>query len=279
MIGSALGVQPLAVAFLVVETLRLRRRVAQLERNREVERRRPELQISQIRGETMADTFRDSIPLGVSGVVTIPSDKYRKLVRRDPDGASGLFTEEERIAYVARRLAQAIDRPLTAPGSGALAGAVLAKFAQLDLMPPFAEKALESLRDGHYHSRMAISPSNPPFAISFVAWNGTHREVQSQRLGNYLSPLFSTARRLVEHGIQLGGFLEMDAYVRDNPDPDDPGKPLDEVFQLDLEYSYMPGRLLGSSAALGAYPLNAIMLNPDLCSPEEAQTLKELTMR
>jgi len=225
----------------------------------------------------MAKTSRDAIPLGVAGLVTILGDQYRKVMGRNPDGTSVLFTEEERIAYIARRLAEAIDQPLTVPGSAALARAVLAKFGDLDLMPHFAEKALETLVDGQYHNRMAISQSDPPFAVSFVAWSGTHREVQSQRIGNYLSSLYGSARNLVERGIQLGGFLEMDAYVRDNADPDHPCKPLDEVFQIDLEYSYMHGKLLGSSAPVGAYPLNALLLNPDLCSPEEAQVLKKLT--
>jgi hypothetical protein len=210
--------------------------------------------------------------------VTIPGDQYRKVVGAQPDGTI-LFTKEERIAYIAGRLAEAIDRPLTIPGSAALAHAVLARFGELDLMPHFAEKALETLTDGQYHNRMAVSASDPPFAVSFVAWSGTHREVQSQRIGNYLNSLFGTARNLVERGVQLGGFLEMDAYVRDNADVDDPGRPLDEVFQIDLEYSYVHGKLLGSSAPLGAYPLNALMLNPDLCSPEELQVLKKLAMR
>ena len=227
----------------------------------------------------MAKKAQNPIPLGVAGLVTVPWDGYRKLARREPDGASVLFTEEERIAYVARRLADAIDRPLTSPGSAVVARAVLAEFGKLDLMPDFAEKALESIRDGNYHSRLAISPNEPPFALSFVAWSGTHREVQSQRFGRYLGSLLITARKIVERGFQLGGFLEMDAYLRDNADPDHPGKPLDEVFQVDLEYSYLPGVLFGSSAALGAYPLNAVMLNPDLCSPEEAQTLKKLMTR
>ncbi len=227
----------------------------------------------------MARTSREAIPLGVAGLVTIPGDQYRKVVGRDPDGASVLFTEEERIAYIARRLAQAIDWPLTAPGSGALARAVLAKFGEFDLMLPFAEKALETLVDGNYHSLVGISRSDPPFAISFIAWSGTHREVQSQRLGNYLRSLYACAIKLVERGIQLGGFLEMDAYLRDNADPDQPGQQLDEVFQVDLEYSYLNGKLLGSSAALGPNPLNAVVLNPDLCSPEEVQVFQKLTTR
>jgi hypothetical protein len=130
----------------------------------------------------MAKTSRDTIPLGVAGLVTISREQYRKVVGRTPDKANVLFTEDERIAYIARRLTQVIDRPLTAPGSGALTRAVLAKFGELDLMPLFAEKALETLVDGKYHNRVGISRSDPPFAISFIAWSGTHREVQSQRL-------------------------------------------------------------------------------------------------
>jgi hypothetical protein len=182
-----------------------------------------------------------------------------------------LFDEQERISYVASRLSKALNRPLTSPGSEGLARLVLGRFQGIDLMPHFAEKAIETLRDNESHNRTAVSTEAPHVAVLFVAWNGSHREVQAQRYGNYLGPLAATAMRIVQLGIELAGFLEIDAYVRDNPDPRAPGTPLDEVFQIDVEYSYLPGPLLGASGKAAALLPKTIMLNPDLCSREEHQ--------
>jgi len=84
---------------------------------------------------------------------------------------------------------------------------------------------------------------------------------------------------LVERGLQIGGFLEIDAYVKDNPEANDPAKALDEVFELDVEYSYVPGFLLGSSnKAAGSLP-SVVLLNPDLGDAEEHQLLKKFMKR
>ena len=221
----------------------------------------------------------DPVPLGVSGMVTIPRDRYIARVGARAAQTAVLLEEEERIEYVARRLSEALNRPLTNPGSEGIAKLVLAHFQGVDLMPHFAEKAIETLRDGKSHNRTAISPDESHVALLFVAWNGTHREVQSERFGNYLKPLLSTARRLVEQGIELGAILEVDAYLRDDPDTNDPGRALGDVFGVDVEYSYIPGTFVGSSKEAAAKLPKAIVLNPDLCDQEERQFLSKLMAR
>ncbi len=207
--------------------------------------------------------------------MTIPLQQYLTRVGQRPERATVLLDETQRISYLALRLSEALNRPLTSPGSENLAQLVLGHFQGIDVLTIFAEKAMETLRDGEIHNRMAVSQSEPRIAVLFVAWNGTHREVQSQRFGNYLQPLAATAMRLVQHGIHLTGFFEIDAYLRDNPDPNDPGKPLDEVFLVDVEYSYLPGFLLGSSNSTSTPLLRVAILNPDLCSLEEDQLLRK----
>lgn len=224
----------------------------------------------------MSSILHDPIPLGVTGSVTIPLQQYLALVGRSPERATVLLDETQRISYLALRLSEALNRPLTSPGSEDLARLVLGHFQGIDVMVHFAEKAMETLRDGEMHNRTAVSPSEPHVAVLFVAWNGTHREVQSQRFGNYLQPLAATGMRLVQHGFQLAGFLEIDAYLRDNPDLNDPGRPLDEVFEVDVEYTYLPGYLLGSSNSTSTRLPRTVILNPDLCSPEENQLLRNL---
>lgn len=220
--------------------------------------------------------LHDPVPLGVTGSVTIPLQQYLARVGRRPERATVLLDETQRISYLALRLSEALNRPLTSPGSEDLARLVLGHFQGIDVMVHFAEKAMETLRDGEMHNRTAISPSEPHVAVLFVAWNGTYREMQSQRFGHYLQPLAATGMRLVQQGFQLAGILEIDAYLRDNPDLNEPGRPLDEVFEVDVEYSYLPGYLLGSSNSTSTQLPRAVILNPDLFSPEENQLLRNL---
>ncbi len=217
----------------------------------------------------------DPVPLGVSGSVTIPFDQYVARTGHRPDRAALLLEDDERLAYLAKRLADAIDRPLTSPGSQRVARQVLDYFAAVDLMPHFATKALETLRDGNRHDRLVVSPQQPRLAVAFVAWNGTHREVQAERVGHYLDNLVAPGQVLAKQGVRITGLLEIDAFVRDNADPERPALPLDEVFEVDLEYSYVPGFLLGSPDEEG--PLQPMLLvNPDLCTPDELQDLRKL---
>ncbi len=223
----------------------------------------------------MSNPLHYPVPLGVAGSVTIPLQRYLARVGKMPGQETVLRDERERISYLAFRLSEALDLPLTNPGSEGLAQLVLGHFLGIDVMSSFAEKAMETLRDGERHDRTAVSPSEPHVAVFFVSWYGTHREVQSQRFGNYLQVFASVGMRLVQLGFHLAGILEIDAYLRDNPDPNDPGRPLDEVFQIDVEYSYLPGFVLGSSESTSTRLPRMVMLNPDLCSPEEHQLLRK----
>ena len=224
------------------------------------------------------EALPDPVPLGVSGALKIPLKLYLECAGRNPDRGAILLNDTGRVAYIARRLLGALDQPLTAPSSAGLARPVLAHFSGVDILQAFAEKALETLRDGNSHNRTAISPDQL-VAVLFVCWNGTHREVQLLRIGKYLKPFLGLAGRLVERGLQIGGFLEIDAYVKDNPEANDPAKALDEVFELDVEYSYVPGFLLGSSnKAAGSLP-SVVLLNPDLGDAEEHQLLKKFMKR
>jgi len=227
----------------------------------------------------MPQTFPDPIPLGVSGSVTIPLQRYVALVGSAPRSSSVLLDEEQRISYLGSRISEALDRPLTHPGSEGLARLVLSHFQSVDMVRPFAEKAMQTLRDGASHSFMAVSADEVRVALLFVAWNGSHREVQSQRFGKYLPALFASARRLVDKGIELAGCMEIDAYLRDNPELDRPGLPLSEVFAVDVEYSYLPGFAFGSSSKPNASLPKVVMLNTSLCTPEENQQLGKLSAR
>lgn len=166
-------------------------------------------------------------------------------------------------------LTRALEAPIASPGSEKLAHLALAHFEGLEILPAFAEKALETLRDGERHDRLAIARFEPHIAIWFVAWSGTHREAQAERYGHYLNTLAGTARSLVDRGIPIGGLLEIDAYLRETGDSDDD-------LELDVEYSYLPGFVFGSGSP-GSDPLSrTILLNPDLCTPEEKQLLQRL---
>jgi hypothetical protein len=221
-------------------------------------------------------TLPDPVPLGVCGSVVVPRAQYLAAVDPDNTRQQLLLSDAERLAYVAQRLDEALDRPLTAPGSEGVARSVLSQFGGVDVLTAFAEKAVETMRDGQRHDRTAISPDDPRVAIMFVAWSGTHREVQAERVGNYLEPLAGMAQRIVRQGIELCGFLEIDAYLRDNADPEDPASPLDEVFGVDVEYSFLPGFALGLSDEHDNPLPRAFIVNPDLCSPEEVQMLRKL---
>jgi hypothetical protein len=218
----------------------------------------------------------DPVPLGVSGTVTIPRDQYRARLDSKAEGGDLLLDDKKRIAYLAHRLDGALDQPLTSPGSEGLARLILSHFEDIDLLPLLAEKALETLRDGNSHDRVGVSPDDPRLAVWFVAWNGTHREVQSERFGEYFKSLASTGRMLVQRGVAIAGLLEIDAYVRDNVDLSQPGRSLDDIFEIDIEYSYLPGFLIGSSAKATGPISKTVMLNPDLCSQEEKQIIEKM---
>jgi hypothetical protein len=227
-----------------------------------------------------AHVLPNPVPLGTSGVVTLPLERYLALAGQEPDTKSSLLlNDEDRVAYIARRISQVLDHPLTTASAAGLARAVFAHFPEIDIALLFAQKALETLRDGEPHNRTLVAPDETRVCVLFAAWNGTHRELQTSRYGNYLKPLLVTARRLIEQGVQLGGLLQIDAYVRDNPDVKSPAKALDEVFKIDIEYSYIPGYLVGCiNKAANSLP-NVAMLNPDLLTVEESQAIEKAMAR
>ena len=216
----------------------------------------------------------DPVPLGVCGVETVSLSRY--LDGGEAKSEEVLLNDADRIAYVARRLAEAFQRPLTSPGSESLARSVLQQLGEADraeLFESFAQKGIETLRDGERHDRMAVSADAPHLAVWFVAWSGTHREVQSERLGNYLGMLTATAHGLTRRGIVLAGFLEIDAFLRESPDPNDPVRPLEEVFEVDVEFSFLPGFALGFPEDEPNPLPKVLLVNRGLCSPEERQLL------
>jgi hypothetical protein len=74
----------------------------------------------------------------------------------------------------------------------------------------------------------------------------------------------------------LEGFLEIDAYLSDEPDEERPGKSLEETFHVELEYAYLPGRLVGGKASAESLLNKSVLVNLDLCTREERATLKDL---
>ena len=179
--------------------------------------------------------------------------------------------EEERRVHVARRLSNSMDQPLTAPGSEGLARLALSQLSDTDLvsvLDQFTSKVLETLGDGQRHDTLAVPPGGG-VAMWFRAWPGMHGEVQPQRLGLYLNELYGQARWLADRSILLTGFLEIDAYVAEWANPP---RPLKNRLALEVEYSYLPGALIGGASADDPR-WNAVVLNPDLCSAEERQAL------
>jgi hypothetical protein len=223
-----------------------------------------------------ASRLPDPVPLGVAGAVSVSQATYLATGGAAVDDECLVLDDEERVRYIAHRLTEAMPRPLTAPGSDALAEAVLGRFPESDLLVVFAEKALETLRDGRRHDRTAISPVEPRCAVMFVAWYGTHLEVQAERVGSYLDSLAGVAMGIVHQGVPLAAFMEIDAYVRDRPDTGEPRRPLAAVFDVDVEYSYLPGLALGFPRDVDNPLPRAFVINRSLCTPDEAQSFRKL---
>jgi hypothetical protein len=194
----------------------------------------------------------DPVPLGVAGIVTVPRSVYLAHSTSTGPAADLLLDDAARTAFIGAQLALAMRRPVTGPATAHLAQLVLEADAAEDICRSFAEKALETLRDGRRHDRSITVATTARFAVTFVAWNGTHREVQAERYGTYLPSLWATATRLTQMVPGIGAFLEIDAFVRDEPEEDDPTAPATSTFEIDVEYSYLPGKLVGGVASAGA---------------------------
>jgi hypothetical protein len=180
-----------------------------------------------------------------------------------------MAADAARIDQVARALAEALDRPITGEVWPGLAAAALARFGDMPVLDGFAEKALETVADDERHDRLAISLEPPRIAVWFVAWSGTHREVQPDRYGEYLTALLGTAHHVVRQGIELAGFLEIDAYLYGH-------RPEADALTVDVELSFLPGPPLGYPQDK-PNPFPAVLqLNPGLCTPEEMAELRRV---
>ena len=218
----------------------------------------------------------DPVPLGVSGRLNAPPAFVDAAFKKRKAPVDVLRDDNARIAYLAKRIDDALDRPLINPGTGALARTMLGLFPEpAVVLAGFAEKALETLRDDSRHDRMAVVQEGVPAVVWFVCWSGSHFEVQTLRYGTYLGALASTASRIVESRGPLAGFLEIDAFVRENVDPKDPGRPLADAFQIDVEYSFLPGNFLKYPGGVPNPLPNLVMLNRSLCTAEEIQAIEE----
>jgi hypothetical protein len=178
------------------------------------------------------------------------------------------LNEPTKIAKLTALLADALDHPLTSPGSEQLAALVLQESgSKEELLAAFASKCLQTLDDGTPHSVVVVSPRQD-FVTSFVAWNGTHQEVQPERIGNYLGSLYGTAKRFVQMGLQPLGFLEIDAYVREASN-----------ISVNVEYSYLPNFFFGGTAEIDDPRLRVALINTGLCTTEEQHLLRQLTAK
>jgi hypothetical protein len=219
----------------------------------------------------------DPVPLGVSGTLTSPRAYYESVAARERP-AEILADEPSRIAYLVRRLDDALGRPLIHPGSVALVRAMLRLFPEPEVvLAGFAEKALETLRDGALHDRMAVWEGDAPAAVWFNSWNGTHREVQAVRYGAYLNKLLCTASYIRDRLGRLAGFLEIDAFVREDVDPEHPVRPLAKTLEIDVEFSFVPGLLLDYPHEASNPLPNMVLFNRSLCSGEELQALEKFS--
>jgi hypothetical protein len=164
-----------------------------------------------------------------------------------------------------------MQRPLTAPGSAHIANSILDPHADPDLLNRLAEKILESLRDGDRHSRTLFLSGSPRHAVQIVAWNGTFREVMPLRYGSYLPELVEAARHFAERVPDLADILQIDAFARDEPDPATPMVPPGDTFELDVEFSYLPGLTFGGVDDPGSP--RVALVNRELCTVEQRQAL------
>ena len=113
---------------------------------------------------------------------------------------------------------------------------MLAHFPEINVALFHAERPWKHFVTANPINCTLVARDETRVAVLFAAWNGTNRQLQTTRYGNYLGPLVVIARRLVEQGVKLGGMLEIDAYVGDNADP-----------KLQAELSMMSSRWTSST--------------------------------
>ena len=176
---------------------------------------------------------------------------------------------------VLHRLTQAMDAPLTQPGSQDLALEVIDQFTDSlpELMEMLVDKMLATISDGERHDSLALS-INRTVALWFVVWPGSHREVQADRIGEYFGQIGGKVKLLLDAGAPLEAFLEIDAYI-EGGSAGLASKADEGALEITVEYSFLPAHMLG-----GAEPRNprwrTVLLNPDLLSTTERQALGKL---
>ncbi len=217
----------------------------------------------------------DQIPLGLSGSVCISKEQLRrKAGARTNSPSHFLFTEEQRLAWLAKHLDRQLDYPLLAPGSGGVARKILSRLPA-GCMEEFARKLLQSVRDGKMHSTTAIAQDPVPVAVCFVTWQGSWRDQTSQRYGLYLSGFFSSLTRISQLVESLAAYLQIDAFIAEDVDAEDPLRPMEDSVTLDVEFTYASGHLLGNKINDPEIP-KLLLFNMDLCSDAEKDQLKSL---
>jgi hypothetical protein len=222
---------------------------------------------------------KNQIPLGLSGLVTIPKDRVASLARRGAPARPPefLLTDDQRLAWLNDRLDRQLDHPLIAPGSGDIARKVISRFP-FDLGEEFSRKLLMTLRDGEMHSTLAVAPGDATVAVSFVAWNGTWQDLIAKRYGSYLNSFFGNMST-IESARPLAALLQIDAFIAESVEPEDPFRSLDECISLDVEFTYVPGRAFGVARTADPSLPKVILLNLDLCSDEQKNQLQRLIHR
>jgi hypothetical protein len=83
----------------------------------------------------------------------------------------------------------------------------------------------------------------------------------------------------IERARPLAAFLQIDAFIAENVEPEDPFRSLDKCISLDVEFTYFPGRALGVAQTAETGLPKVIVLNLDLCSDEQKDQLKPLIHR
>lgn len=170
------------------------------------------------------------------------------------------------------RLAKAMDAPLTQPGSQAIALEVIEQFTDSlpELMAMLGDKMLATLSDGERHDTLALS-TDRTVALWFIVWPGSHHEVRVDRIGEYFGQLAGKIQFLVNAGVPLEGFLEIDAYVEEGS-AGLTSTADEKTLDVGVEYSFLPAEILGGSKPSNPH-WQTVLLNPDLLSVTERHGL------
>jgi hypothetical protein len=224
------------------------------------------------------DKKQNQVPLGLSGLVTISKGRVATAARTTGrELPEFLLTEDERLDWLNLRLDRQLDYPLTGAGSGAIARKILARFPS-DVNLEFCRKLLKTLREGEMHSTVAVGPGDASVAVCFVAWRGLWQDLAAKRYGLYVNAFFDCMAR-VEKLRPLVAFLQIDAFIAETVELEDPLRPLDESISLDVEFSYFPGRAFRTMQIDDPSVPKVILLNLDLCSEEQKNELKRMVQK